>query len=165
MRGHLPLVAVLLSAMLGAAPASASVIEGVRFAERVEAAETPLRLHGTGLLRYKLVLKGYVAALYLDDSFAERVTSESVLGDVPRRLEIEYFWSIPADAFATATREGIANNTDAALYAELQPSIAAMNALYRDVAPGRRPAHHLDVPPEGRASLRHRHPLSRAGPG
>jgi hypothetical protein len=57
-------------------------------------------------------IKGYVAALYLADSFDEEATSTTVLADAPRRLEIEYFWAIPAEGFAEATIEGIARNTD-----------------------------------------------------
>lgn len=122
------------AALLIAAPAAAAQISGVHFPEHVEARDTRLSLNGLGLLRYKVVFKGYVAALYLGD----RVGPDSALEDVPRRLEIEYFWPIPAAAFAEATTVGIARNVDGDELALLRGSIEQLNALYRDVAPGDR---------------------------
>ncbi len=116
------------------APGLAGEIEGVRFAEQREIADTPLRLQGLGLLRYRVVFKGYVAAFYL----GEGVEPTAALGDVPRRLEIEYFWSIPADAFAEATVEGVKRNVDAATYERLADRIEQMNGLYQGVEPGDR---------------------------
>jgi hypothetical protein len=97
-----------------------------------------LRLHGAGLLRYRVFIKGYVAALYLADSFDEEATSTTVLGDAPRRLEIEYFWAIPADKFAEITVEGISRNTDRETFESLRDRIDQLNAMYEDVEPGDR---------------------------
>jgi hypothetical protein len=119
-------------------PLRAAEIEGVTFAESVHSGESPLRLHGTGLLRYRVFIKGYVAALYLADSFAGKATSEAVLGDVPRRLEIEYFWAIAAEDFARATVEGIERSAGREALVRLGPRIDRINSLYRDVRPGDR---------------------------
>jgi hypothetical protein len=96
--------------------------------------EAQLQLRGTGLLRYRAIIKAYVAALYLD----EGTHSDEILGEKARRLEIEYFWSISADEFAKATVEGISRNVDAAALENLEASIAAFNTLYEDVRPGDR---------------------------
>jgi hypothetical protein len=64
-------------------------------------------------------IKGYVAALYLADSFDEEVTSTTVLADAPRRLEIEYFWAIPA-------------------FERLRDRIERLNSMYEDIEPGDR---------------------------
>jgi hypothetical protein len=117
-----------------ASPASAGRIEGVDFPERVSVEGVDLELQGLALLRYKIFFKGYVAALYLDPG-EDRAR---VLGDVPRRLEIEYFWSIPAALFAEATIDGIRKNVDADRFRELGPQIERFNALYADIAPGDR---------------------------
>ena len=109
-------------------------IEGVRFPEQLQMGEAQLQLQGTGLLRYRSVFKAYVAALYLD----EDAHIDEVLGEVPRRLEIEYFWAIPADRFAEATVEGISRNVDAAALEGMQPRIAKFNELYVDIEPGDR---------------------------
>ena len=117
-----------------AAPAQAAEVEGVRFLEEVEWGGADLRLNGVGLLRYRVFIKGYVAALYLGD----RIAPERALADVPRRLEIEYFWAIPADAFARATVEGISRNVDPETFEGLRERIDALNRLYDDVEPGDR---------------------------
>ena len=129
---------VLLSACLAAPSAARADLGGVSFSERLSVGTAELRLHGTGLLRYAGFLKGYAAALYLDDAFVLEATTRSVLQDVPRRIEIEYFWSIPARMFADATVEGIRQNTDDVAFETLRDRIDRLNALYEDVEPGDR---------------------------
>jgi hypothetical protein len=128
--------AALLALVLAAAPARAPAreIEGVIFADRVELRGAPLLLSEVGLLRTRILVKAYVAALYLrpEDSPAR------ALEDVPKRLEIEYFWGIGAADFARATEQGIARNVEAALLTRLRPYIERLNALYQDVEPGDR---------------------------
>lgn len=106
--------------------------------DRVTVGVSELRLHGTGLMRYRVFIKGYVAALYLGESFAGEATPAAVLGDVSRRLEIEYFWAIPAEKLANATVEGISRSTDTATFKRLRHHIDQINALYEDVEPGDR---------------------------
>jgi hypothetical protein len=118
--------------------AGAAQIEGVRFRDTLTAGDTQLRLHGTGLLRYRVFIKGYVAALYLAESSDEEVTPTTVLADVPRRLEIEYFWAISAEGFAEAIIEGIAQNTDREAFERLRDRIERLNAMYEDIEPGDR---------------------------
>ena len=125
---------MLTAGCLVVATAPAVEIAGVQFPERHEWNGESLRLHGVGLLRYRRLFKGYAAALYLGD----QVEPERALDDVPRRLEIEYFWSIPAEAFAKVTLAGISRNVDAETLARLSKSIARLNELYEDVRPGDR---------------------------
>jgi hypothetical protein len=128
-------IAMACAVSLLASPAAfAAKIEGVDFAPGFEWGGTQLRLSGIGLLRYRIFIKGYVAALYL----GEQVGPDRVLEDVPRRLEIEYFWSIPADAFARATIEGITRNVSPEALVRLRGPIEQLNALYEDVEPGDR---------------------------
>lgn len=128
-------LALVLAATWMVVPrAQAAEIEGVSFPETTEWRDTALVLHGTGLMRYRYVIKAYVAALYL----GERVDAEDVLDDVPRRLEIEYFWGIPAEAFARVTFEGIARNRGEAAAERMREAIDALSRLYADVAPGDR---------------------------
>lgn len=129
---------VLTAACLVAPAAGAAEIEGVRFIDRLSFGSTELRLHGVGLLRYRVIFKGYVAALYLDDRRGGAMSSTDVLGDVPRRLEIEYFWAIPAKQLAKATVEGISRNNDRETVERLRSRIDQINALYEDTEPGDR---------------------------
>lgn len=114
--------------------ASADEIEGVTFAERVRVGDRTLVLANVGLLRYRIFIKAYVAALYLETG----VAPPRVFDDVPKRLEIEYFYAIEAGGFADATDRGVAANVSAATLAKLRPRIARLNALYADVKPGDR---------------------------
>jgi Chalcone isomerase-like len=126
--------AVALLFVLLASRAQAMSVEGVDFAPRYRAGEVEMKLNNAALLRWKWVLKAYVAALYLGDG----IKPAQVLSDVPKRLEIQYFWSIPGSDFVKATNATIGDNVDAATLARLRPRIDRLNALYRDVKPGDR---------------------------
>ena len=134
-------VASLILAALATAPAAGSAyaaeIAGISFAEQLRVGPEGanlLTLRGLGLLRFRVVLRGYVAALYLPP----RVPIESVLREVPRRLEIQYFWGIGAAGFAKATNEGIQKNVSPERWRSLQPHVEQFNDLYLDVEPGDR---------------------------
>jgi hypothetical protein len=120
--------------LLLAAAAQAAEIEGVRFAPSLRMRETTLALHGVGLMRFRWIIKAYVAALYLEPG----VTADAMLDDVPRRLEIHYFHSIDGEDFGPAADTTLRGSLDAATLERLAPRIAAMNALYEDVVPGDR---------------------------
>jgi hypothetical protein len=128
------ILASLAVLLLVSGRADAAAIEGVEFHDRLSLDGETLTLRSTALLRYKILFKGYVAALYLEPG----APLEHVLGDVPRRLEIEYFWSIPAEGFAAATLDGIEKNVDRETWQGLRPKIARFNALYAAVQPGDR---------------------------
>jgi hypothetical protein len=115
-------------------PACAAEIEGVRFADTARAGDFSLKLNCTGLLRYMYVIKGYVAALYLGDG----VRPADVLSDVPKRLELNYFYAIKGEDFGKAGDQILAQNVDAATVEKLKPQLARINSLYTDVKPGDR---------------------------
>lgn len=78
--------------------------------------------------------KGYVAALYLE----EGATPESVLSDIPKRLELEYFRSIKGPDFGKAADEVLAENFPEEVIAPLRGRLDRINRFYRDVKPGDR---------------------------
>ena len=125
---------VIASWLALAADVAAKEIEGVRFSDEVRAGSMVMRLNDVGLMRYRYVIKAYVAALYLGDA----ANPATVLADAPKRLEIHYFYAIKASGFANATTEGIAANVAAEKLPALRPRIERLNALYRDVKPGDR---------------------------
>ena len=124
----------LLVALTISRPGMAAEIEGVRFADRVRSGDVTLRLSCTGLLRYKIFIKAYVAALYVGDG----VAADDVMADVPKRLELSYFWSIGAADFRKVGDEILKRNVDERTFATLQPRLERINAWYRDVKPGDR---------------------------
>lgn len=128
------LLAVLLSGAGTAAATTGVEVEGVTFAPAVETRGQRLLLHNAGLLRYRLVIKAYVAALYL----GEGVEPSAALGDVAKRLEAEYFWALDGEDFGPVTEEGMRRNVDAATLAALRPRLEQFAALFVDVRPGDR---------------------------
>ena len=128
------IVATLCSTTLSAQLGAAAELEGVHFADQVRAGDVTLRLSCVGLLRYKLFIKAYVAALYLGDGAG----TGDLLADVPKRLELSYFWSIRGADFGKAGDQILAQNVDAQTLAALRPRLDRVNGWYRDVKPGDR---------------------------
>jgi len=114
--------------------ARAAEIAGVTFADRYQTGETTLVLNGVGLLRYRIFIKAYVAALYL----GEGVRPEAVLSNVPKRLELEYFWSIAGPDFGKAAEKVLADNFSPDVIAPLRSRLERLNTLYQNVKPGDR---------------------------
>jgi hypothetical protein len=114
--------------------ADAATIEGVTFADRYQAGATTLTLNNVGLLRYRVIFKGYVAALYL----GEGVRPEDVLTDVPKRLELEYFWSIAGADFGKAAEKILADNFPTSQIDMFRSRLDRLNTLYENVKPGDR---------------------------
>ncbi len=124
----------LAPAPAGSAPGEERIVEGVPFPERHEGAGISLRLHNAALLRYKVFFRGYVVGLYL----SEGADPGSALGEVPKRLEFQYFWEIPGQAFGKAGEEILARNVDAPTLASLRDRLDRIRRAYRDVKPGDR---------------------------
>jgi hypothetical protein len=137
-----PARAIAIGLCLSAAvSSSAERIEGVTFDERRSLAGTELELQGVGLFRYRWVIKAYVAALYLPSE----VATQQVLSDVPKRLELEYFWQIHGADFGPVAEEILLRQFDGSALAPLRERIELLHAAYRDVEPGDRYA--LDYVP------------------
>ena len=126
----------LLSAMaLGAPAARASVdVGGARFLARIESPTQPLVLKGSGVLRWRALIRAYAAALYMPPG----VATESALDDVPKRLEIEYFWSIDAPDFGRAADQLLVEQLGIQGVAPLRARLDALHARYESVEPGDR---------------------------
>ena len=122
---------VLLVFLLAVSSAEGARIEGVLFDDTVQIDQTRFYLQGTALLRYMVVLKGYVGAFYLP----ENIDPRRALEDVPRHLVLEYFHAISAVQFAKATRVTIAENLTAEERRRLAPAIDRLADAYRDVSP------------------------------
>lgn len=130
------IISMTLLTLILAYPAasSARLIEGVYFTPRIVASEVPMVLNGVGLKKLWKIVKVSVAALYL----GEGISPDTVLADVPKRLEIEYFHAISGRDFAKLTEKLLRENVDTVALRSLQPRIDRLNALYVDVKPGDR---------------------------
>ena len=130
------LVLVIATLIPAVRPAMASGVEvgGVRFAAQAETGSSPLDLYGAGVLRYRGLIRAYAAALYLGPG----TSVEHALDDVPKRLDIEYFWSIEAADFASAADLLLARTEPADRLAALRERLEYLHARYEDVEPGDR---------------------------
>ncbi len=110
-------------------------IEQIDFDRVVTVHNTPLELYGVGLLRYRVVFRAYVGALYLGpEASADEVWS----GKTPMRLELEYFWPIRGEDFGEAAAPFLKDNLSPEEYKRIAERAAQLGGLYRDVEPGDR---------------------------
>jgi hypothetical protein len=95
-----------------------------------DAQETTLPRRGSGLLRWKWLVRLYHASLYLAPSAADAVSA------APKRLRMDYLHAFSRAEMAHATEQTIGRNIDAATLLTLQPSLAKWNALYPAIKAG-----------------------------
>ena len=124
----------VLAAWSSSSPAIAAEIEDVSFPERVEAGSTAIPLYGLGLLRYRVLFRGYVGGLYLP---AEARASQT-LDDIPKALELYYFWDIKGRFFGEAADELLAKSLPPERLAALRSRLDRLHSLYEDVEEGDR---------------------------
>ena len=106
-------------------------ISGVRFDDKIIVDGQLFKLKNVGLLRYKMVFKGYVAALYLGDGFSVK----NIFKDAPKRLELSYFWSIAAEDFGMAADKVLRRNESDLLLEKLNSRVEKLHNAYQDVKP------------------------------
>ena len=132
-----PLLAVFLVFLVLAAvprPARALTVEGVTFVPEVRIGAATVALRNAALLRYLVVIKAYVAALYLPAD----VAPEQALADVPKRLEISYLVAIRGEDFDKGAAPVLRRNLPTGELDRLQERLDRLNAAYRDVRHGDR---------------------------
>ena len=134
--GRIAKLGALIACVLAlAAPrAEAAEIEDIVFADEIAIGTQTLPLQGVALLRYKVIFRGYVGALYLQSG----VVGAEVLSDVSKRLELEYFWAIDGSDFGEAAEEILLRELGSAGYAPLRERVQDFHRLYQDVEPGDR---------------------------
>lgn len=130
-------VAILAACLvLGTIPlrVGAAEIEDIPFSEQVEIVDQRLPLFGLGLLRYRVVFRGYVGGLYLPRG----VEATQVLSDVPKALELYYFWDIEGRFFGESAITLLERTHGPDRVARMRPQLDRLHALYRDVEAGDR---------------------------
>jgi hypothetical protein len=90
--------------------------------------DTVVPLRGAELLKWKLLIKLYVAALYLPSGVA--TTPQAAVDASPKRLLMYYSRDIPREKMVEATDETIGNGLTPEARAALQTSLTTWNALY-----------------------------------
>ena len=140
---------LLALAIAVAGSANAAEIEDIPFPDQANAGDAELPLFGLGLLRYKVLFRGYVGGLYLP----EGVPASRTLDDVPKVLELYYFWDIDAPLFGEAADDLLARNHPPERIAALRSRLDRLHGLYRDVEEGDR--YRLTYVPGDGMSLHH----------
>lgn len=110
-------------------------IERVDFDQSIRVGDQAFQLHGVGLLRYRIVFRAYVGALYLGEG---RSIDDLWEEGMPIRLELEYFWSIAGDQFGPAAEPFLKRNMTSEELASICDRVDQLSKLYRDVSPGDR---------------------------
>ena len=123
-----------MAVLLTSIESRAAEIEDVPFPNIVEAGSHRLPLFGLGLLRYRVLFRGYVGGLYLPPGAASGIA----LQDVPKALELYYFWDIEGRLFGQAADELLARSLPPERIAQLRPRLERLHALYQDVEAGDR---------------------------
>ncbi len=131
---YLITILTMITWVSGTPDVNGAEIEGIHFEDSYESEGIRLKIRGAGLLRYLGVIKAYVGALYLE----EKRSTDDVLSDKPKRLEVEYFHALKGEDFGVTTNKMIAKNTDAQTLQRIRPQIDYHNSLYEDVQPGDR---------------------------
>ncbi|MFK7897217.1 MAG: chalcone isomerase family protein [Myxococcota bacterium] len=125
---------LLISASVSTSTAQAVEIEDIDFPAAIPAGESEINLFGLGLLRYRVVFRGYVGGLYLPAEAKKGAAFE----DVPKALELYYFWDIPGRFFGEAADDLLAKNLPTERVTALRSRLDRLNGLYLDVEEGDR---------------------------
>lgn len=127
-----PILAVLCCVVVSQARLAAVEVAGVRLPTTADVAGQELALRGADLLRWKWVVKIYVAALYLPS----HITTTRVLEDIPRRIDFHYRRGFTAAQLVEATNATITRGMSPEAAKTIQPALTAFNALYQAVKEG-----------------------------
>lgn len=124
---------VYLSLALGLGHSAwALEVSGVQVPASAQVGGRDLSLRGADLLRWKWLVKIYVAALYLP----AELDRAQALADGPRRIAFHYRRGFTTEQLVEATNTTIVRGLDAAAVTAIEAELKAFNALYRPVVEG-----------------------------
>ena len=106
---------------------------GKKFQEKIEEHHTILTLKGLGVKSY-FFIKIFVAGFYTSESSS----TADLLNDVPKKLEVAYFYNIPGAKLAIETRRRIILNTTAQEFNQIKDRVNVMDSYFVDLRPGDR---------------------------
>lgn len=108
----------------------------VHFEDELARPTARLKLLGTGLYYYKVFIKVAAVGLYFD----EKADRRNVLADAAKRIEMQYFWGVPARDLAAGSDAMLAVNLSPERYAAVKEKVTYLHRCYEDVAAGDRVA-------------------------
>ena len=105
---------------------------GATFGEKMEVHGVLLEPRGTGVLKYKGLIKVYDATLYL----AEDVPSADVLGDVAKRIAVTYHVDADRSRFHKAGKQVLDKAYTAEQVASIKDRLDQINSWYDNAKSG-----------------------------
>jgi hypothetical protein len=125
-----PGLALALALLLGGTQmpsAQAAELAGVKVDEAAQVAKQELRLNGAGI-RYKVIFKVYVVALYLPERHTS--TAEVLAAPGPRRIAITMLRDVGSEEFGQSFMSGIQKNSDRAERAKMIGPLTKFGELF-----------------------------------
>ena len=108
---------------------------GARFPTRIDAGGNELALAGTGVTKYRVVFTVSAVGLYVPKGTPPGAVLDA---DTPRRIEIEYFYDIPAEDIIKASMNVLNNQLTNAQLADQRSKIDEWHNAYKGVSEGDR---------------------------
>lgn len=102
------------------------------FPDRVRSGHADLELCGSGVARYRRIIKVYRATLY------RRNCGATDLFAAPMRLELAYFRSIDGARFGQLAETSLRSTLSPASFSALEERLSKLHRAYRSVEPGDR---------------------------
>lgn len=113
--------------------AETAELYGKKFGDKIEIYNTIFALKGLGFNSY-LFVKVFVAGFYVE----ENSKNQDALKDIPKRLEVAYFYKIPGSKLAAETSRRIKLNTNQREFNQIKDRVNKMNSYFVDLKPGDR---------------------------
>ena len=123
---------LLIIALIISSPAFATEVSGVTFETRIMDEGLDMQLKGTSLKRV-VFFKAFVAAFY--EGFDNK---NALLGESPKRIEVEYFVKIPATKMQNFTVDSMKDNITEEEFGALANEIESMGRYFVNLKPGDR---------------------------
>lgn len=121
---------VLVLLFVGALPAGAAEVAGVRIEDKTRVANADVALNGAGLRR-RAFFQVYAIGLYLPTKTSNAAEVISSAG--PKRVAIHMLRDVGADAFTEALADGIRANHSEAEGKALEPRIKELAAIMAEL--------------------------------
>ncbi|PRC94913.1 chalcone isomerase family protein [Solimicrobium silvestre] len=113
-----------------ASTAQAIDIAGAKIDDTIQASNTKLKLNGAGI-RYKVIFKVYVAALYLTET---QNTVEGIISvPGPKQINLTMLRDVSSDTLGQAFMAGVQKNTEKAERAKLTTQFIQFGQLFSTV--------------------------------
>jgi hypothetical protein len=130
---HHQITAIAIALILGfCVPANAADVLGVNFSEEIKDEGVDMELKGTGI-KSVVFIKAFVAGFYADEN-----NDPTDLGEFAKRVDVQYFVSIPGKKLNAFTIDSMKDNITDSEFENIMEKVAIMRDYFVDLKPGDR---------------------------